>query len=91
MIVQGRNGKGAIYVFAAGNGKAEGDNCACDGYVNTIYTIAIASCDDNGHVAHYSERCNGIIATAYSGSGQAKNVVSGYIYIYLFLEVYKVM
>jgi len=63
-------------VFAAGNGKTEGDNCACDGYVNSIYTIVVASCDDSGHVAHYSERCASIMATAYSGSGQEKNVVS---------------
>jgi len=62
-------------VFAAGNGKTEGDNCACDGYVNSIFTIVIASCDDSGHVAHYSERCASIMATAYSGSGQEKNVV----------------
>lgn len=62
-------------MFAAGNGKIEGDNCACDGYVNSIYTIVIASCDDSGHVAHYSERCASIMATAYSGSGQEKNVV----------------
>ncbi|KAE9538815.1 hypothetical protein AGLY_005397 [Aphis glycines] len=75
-IHQGRDGKGAIYVFAAGNGKTEGDNCACDGYVNSIYTIVIASCDDSGHVAHYSERCASIMATAYSGSGQEKNVLT---------------
>jgi len=72
---QGRDGKGAIYVFAAGNGKSEDDNCACDGYVNSIYTIVVASCDDNGHVTHYSERCAAIMCTAYSGSGLAKNVV----------------
>ncbi|KAL5239580.1 hypothetical protein ACI65C_006990 [Semiaphis heraclei] len=75
-IHNGRDGKGAIYVFAAGNGKIEGDNCACDGYVNSIYTIVIASCDDSGHVAHYSERCASIMATAYSGSGQEKNVLT---------------
>lgn len=76
VFMKGREGKGAIYVFAAGNGKAEGDNCACDGYVNSIYTVVIASCDDSGHVTHYSERCASIIATSYSGSGQTKNVVS---------------
>eukprot|EP00102_Acyrthosiphon_pisum_P004013 XP_001947137.2 PREDICTED: neuroendocrine convertase 1 [Acyrthosiphon pisum] len=75
-IHQGRDGKGAIYVFAAGNGKTEGDNCACDGYVNSMYTIVVASCDDSGHVAHYSERCASIMATAYSGSGQEKNVLT---------------
>lgn len=76
MTVQGRDGKGAIYVFAGGNGKGVGDNCACDGYVSSIYTIAVASCDDNGHVTDYSERCSSIITTAYSGSGLEKNIVS---------------
>lgn len=82
--MKGREGKGVIYVFAAGNGKSEGDNCACDGFVNSIYTIVIASCDDSGHVTHYSERCAAIIATSYSGSGLTKNVVS---YIYICIEI----
>lgn len=62
-------------MFAAGNGKADGDNCACDGYVNSIYTIVVASCDDSGHVTYYSERCAAIMVTAYSGSGLTRNVV----------------
>jgi hypothetical protein len=69
-------------VFAAGNGKADGDNCACDGYVNSIYTIVITSCDDSGHVTYYSERCNAILGTAYSGSGLQKNVVCTYVHIF---------
>lgn len=64
-------------MFAAGNGKSDGDNCACDGYVNSIYTIVVASCDDSGHVNHYSERCAAIMVTAYSGAGFEMNVVSG--------------
>lgn len=62
-------------MFAAGNGKSEEDNCACDGFVSSIYTIVIASCDDSGHVTHYSERCASVMATSYSGSGLQKNVV----------------
>ncbi|XP_050520108.1 neuroendocrine convertase 1-like [Daktulosphaira vitifoliae] len=75
-IHQGRNGKGAIYVFAAGNGKMEEDNCGADGYVNSIYTIIVASCDDKGRVAHYSERCPSVMVTAYSGAGNSKNIVT---------------
>ncbi|XP_050441941.1 neuroendocrine convertase 1-like [Adelges cooleyi] len=75
-IHQGREGKGCIYVFAAGNGKPDGDNCAADGYVNSLYTIVIASADDGGRVTHYSERCPAITATAYSGSGLTQNVVT---------------
>ncbi|XP_072160241.1 neuroendocrine convertase 1 isoform X2 [Bemisia tabaci] len=75
-ITKGRQGKGVIYVFAAGNGKEVGDNCACDGYVVNIYTIAVASCDYHGHVTHYSERCAAVMVTSYSGGGVGQNVAT---------------
>lgn len=62
-------------MFAAGNGKPDGDNCACDGYVSSIYTVVVAGCDESGHVTHYSERCAAILTTAYSGAGFEKNIV----------------
>merc|ERR1712223_2217917 len=37
-ISQGRNGKGSIFVWAAGNGGRDYDNCNCDGYTNSIWT-----------------------------------------------------
>ena len=30
-------------MWAAGNGGGRGDSCAADGYVNSIYTIAVGS------------------------------------------------
>ncbi|XP_008475999.1 neuroendocrine convertase 1-like isoform X2 [Diaphorina citri] len=66
-IREGRQGKGVLFVFAAGNGKYNGDNCAADGYINSIYTIAIASAREDGQSPFYSEECTGLIATAYSG------------------------
>jgi len=62
-------------VFAAGNGKYLGDNCACDDYVNSIYSVVVAACDDRGRVTQYSERCAAILTTAYSGAGLKKNIV----------------
>nr|XP_058961346.1 neuroendocrine convertase 1-like [Pocillopora verrucosa] len=62
----GRGGLGAIYTFAAGNGGLEGDSCAYNGYVNSIYTIAITGVNHDGSLPTYAEECPGIMATAYS-------------------------
>ena len=74
---QGRGGKGLIYIFACGNGKKDGDNCGCDPFVSTIYTIAVASCDHRGKMTNYSERCASVMVTTYSGDRSTPyNVVS---------------
>ncbi|XP_052087874.1 furin-like protease kpc-1 [Mytilus californianus] len=65
-VTNGRNGKGAIYIWAAGNGNTA-DNCNADGYVNSIYTVAISSAMI-GQNAWYSEVCASALAVAYGGS-----------------------
>ncbi|XP_071160874.1 furin-1-like [Mytilus edulis] len=65
-VTNGRNGKGAIYIWAAGNGQTN-DNCNGDGYVNSIYTVAISSAQI-GQNAWYSEVCAPVLAVAYGGS-----------------------
>ena len=40
-VVRGRNGKGSIFVWASGNGGRYADNCNCDGYTNSIFTLSI--------------------------------------------------
>lgn len=65
-ITLGRGGKGAIYVWASGNGGSSGDNCNCDGYASSIYTISIASSNQHGQWPWYGERCSSTIAVAYS-------------------------
>ena len=62
---QGRDGKGSIFVFAAGNGGLPGDSCAFSGYVNSIYTIAISGVNWDGSVPVYAEQCAGIMAVTY--------------------------
>jgi subtilisin-like proprotein convertase family protein len=64
----GRNGFGVIHVWAGGNGRANGDNQNYDGYVNSIYTISVAACDDQGYQASYSEPGACIVVTAPSSS-----------------------
>ncbi len=57
--------------------------CGCDPYVSSIYTISVASCDFNGLVTDYSERCASIFITAYSGDKSTPyNVVSAIIYAF---------
>ena len=65
-ILQGRGGLGAIYTFAAGNGGFTGDSCSYNGYVSSIYTIAINGVNSDGSKPSYAEECPGILATAYS-------------------------
>ncbi|XP_013405184.1 furin [Lingula anatina] len=64
-IMEGREGKGHIYVWAAGNG-GEADNCGTDGYVGSIYTIPIAGAQSDGSIPQYAEVCSATMATAYS-------------------------
>ena len=66
LFMQGRNGKGNIYVWASGNGGTYFDSCAADGFVNSIYTIAVGSADQNGQQAEYDEDCSAKMAVTFS-------------------------
>ena len=71
-VQQGRQGRGNIYVFAAGNGRGSGDNCNFDGYTNSIYTITVGGIDRKGKQTYYSEHCAAQLVVTYSsGSGDA--------------------
>ena len=71
-VQQGRGGKGSIYVFASGNGAANGDNCNFDGYTNSIYSITVGAVDRKGQHPYYSEHCSAQLVVTYSsGSGDA--------------------
>ena len=65
-VFQGRRGKGAIYTFATGNGGLIGDSPAYDGYVNSIFTIAMSGVNLDDSRPSYAEECAGIMASAYS-------------------------
>lgn len=64
--LQGRGGKGSIFVWASGNGGRQGDNCDCDGYTDSIFTISISSASQQGLSPWYAEKCSSTLATAYS-------------------------
>ncbi|HWP39604.1 MAG TPA: S8 family serine peptidase, partial [Tepidisphaeraceae bacterium] len=69
--VNGRGGRGVVYVWAAGNGRTSGDNTNYDGYANSRYVIAVSAIDHNGVQASYSEPGAPILVAAYSSGAGA--------------------
>ncbi|XP_042346363.1 neuroendocrine convertase 1-like [Plectropomus leopardus] len=65
---KGRGGKGSIFVWAAGNGGMQHDHCGADGYVNSIYNIAIGAVSQMGKPAYFGEPCPGVMAVTLTGS-----------------------
>nr|XP_018264864.1 kexin [Kwoniella dejecticola CBS 10117]OBR87022.1 kexin [Kwoniella dejecticola CBS 10117] len=69
-IHKGRDGKGSIFVFAAGNGGGADDQCNFDGYTNSIFSVTVGAVDRKGLHPYYSEMCSAVMFVApSSGSG----------------------
>lgn len=75
-IQKGRHGKGSIFVWASGNGGRQDDNCDCDGYTDSIYTISISSASQQGLSPWYAEKCSSTLATAYSSGDYTDQRIS---------------
>lgn len=77
---QGRKGLGNIYVWASGDGGEE-DDCNCDGYAASMWTISINSAINDGQNAHYDESCSSTLASTFSNGAKDPNtgVVSGFL------------
>ncbi|XP_023186419.1 furin-like protease kpc-1 [Xiphophorus maculatus] len=71
---KGRRGKGSIFVWAAGNGGTQRDHCGADGYVNSIYTIAIGAVVRTGKPAYFGEPCPGVMAVTLTGSNMGDSL-----------------
>nr|CAH7745731.1 unnamed protein product [Callosobruchus chinensis] len=71
----GRKGKGSIFIWASGNGGRDHDNCNCDGYTNSIYSLSISSATEHGHVPWYSEACSSTLASTYSSGAVGERQV----------------
>ena len=67
-LIKGRNGRGSIYVFSSGKGVVFGDNCAFNGFVNNIQTIAVAALDRNGMPSIKSAQCSAVMTAAVCGN-----------------------
>jgi len=64
-INEGRHGLGSIYVWASGDG-GENDDCNCDGYAASMWTISINSAINDGRTALYDESCSSTLASTFS-------------------------
>ena len=67
-VNEGRKGLGNIYVWASGDG-GEDDDCNCDGYATSVYTITVSSTSESGQIPWYSEACSSTLATTYRWVG----------------------
>merc|ERR1719230_886079 len=74
-VNEGRNGLGNIYVWASGDG-GEDDDCNCDGYAASMWTISINSAINDGRTALYDESCSSTLASTFS-NGRSANPEAG--------------
>ncbi|XP_017772277.1 PREDICTED: neuroendocrine convertase 1-like, partial [Nicrophorus vespilloides] len=75
-IREGRNGRGSIYVWASGNGGSQGDNCNCDGYLASPYTVSIGSASQRGEFPWYGEACASTLAVTYSSGAYQDQMIA---------------
>jgi subtilisin family serine protease len=72
----GRDGKGTIYVWAAGNGRDHSDRADYDGYANMRETIAVAAVNADGKFAWYSEPGACVLISAPSSGTRRRGIVT---------------
>lgn len=68
-VNEGRSGKGSIFVWASGDG-GQDDDCNCDGYAASMWTISINSAINTGENAHYDESCSSTLASTFSNGAK---------------------
>lgn len=76
MTQTGRGGLGAVFVWAAGNGRAHQDRCDYDGYASSRFTIAVAAIMSDGKYAPYSEPCAALLVSAPSSGKAGHGIVT---------------
>ena len=64
-IYNGRGGLGSIYVVAAGNGAASGDQCNADGYANSPCVINVQSSGSIKFSSDSSVLCLVVVLSQY--------------------------
>ncbi|MBL8703146.1 MAG: S8 family serine peptidase [Alphaproteobacteria bacterium] len=63
-VSTGRGGLGTNVIFAAGNGRASGDDVNYHNHQNSIYTTAVAATDSSGVVASFSNPGAALLVSA---------------------------
>ncbi|XP_034973167.2 proprotein convertase subtilisin/kexin type 4 [Zootoca vivipara] len=74
-IINGRQGLGSLFIWASGNGGLRSDNCNCDGYTNSIYTLSVGSTTERGRVPWYNEACASTLTTTYSSGAKGEKQI----------------
>ena len=54
-------------MWATGNGGLTDDDCNCDGYTTSIYTISVGCIGDHGLSAYYTELCSSTLGVTFNG------------------------
>lgn len=75
-LMEGRSGKGSLFVFAAGNGRLGKDNCNFDGYANGAFSLTIGAIAADNSTPYYMEECSAMLAVTYSSGGNSKSDAS---------------
>uniref|UniRef100_A0A0R3RJB0 P/Homo B domain-containing protein n=1 Tax=Elaeophora elaphi TaxID=1147741 RepID=A0A0R3RJB0_9BILA len=75
-IQQGRGGKGVIYVWASGNGGIQDDDCGCDGYMDSIYTLSVSSVTKDGTSPWYAEKCAATLTSTFSNGHHEEQMIT---------------
>ncbi|XP_062815214.1 proprotein convertase subtilisin/kexin type 4 isoform X2 [Anolis carolinensis] len=74
-VLGGRSGLGSLFVWASGNGGLRRDDCNCDGYTNSPYTLSVGSTSEGGRVPWYSEACASTLTTTYSSGAKGERQI----------------
>ena len=72
----GRNGKGTILIFAAGNSDTEGSRPDYKAEQNSIYTIAVGAVGSDQLKSDYSEKGACVVVSAPSSSATGRGVMT---------------
>ena len=67
-VTQGRGGLGTVYLIAAGNGGASGDDANRDGYANFRAMLTVGAVDDHNRPTSYTEPGANVLVAAPSGN-----------------------
>lgn len=77
-IREGRNGRGTVFVWAAGNEFDAGASANYGSYENSRFTIAVAAIDGDGIFAPYSVQGSSLLVSAF-GDGNPEFSIPGTI------------
>lgn len=73
-------------MWASGDGGSY-DDCNCDGYASSMWTISINSAINDGRTALYDESCSSTLASTFS-NGRKRNPEAGVVSVFVYERVF---